>query len=944
MPNKMGDSRLSGYLKLVTPKSNRITGLSQSVKKRWFVLDESSCKLHMFDSQNNMEQLKVIDLSWASLTPHDKEPGIFSIHTGERSYELDAGSQVRRMFWLQQLQKVRRDHCKHRMDLLSSSSDSFSSLKKDFGSMTSLAKISPDSDSNKLKRQPAGRPRSFTATQPNSDDSISFRKAYRGLPMVGMLGRDGSDDSETPPPSEPARFHLDLSPPLGLKKFLQSSFRLPKHSRPPSLPSPNAETCPQCEKMRKQIANIQLDMEALKDGANASEQVIEILRQQVDNLTREKETLIQLLRSDLTEAHIVAILREKDEQLLENDCRMKDLESQVSQIHKMRSQLELYEEILKVKDEAIVSLTNDLHDQQSTSSLHFRQAPEVPVIEKPLFEEGTQTEYDLLEVHRLKEILRAFKMQNTFLNVEVVELSRLLREAALREDVLQLYALLYSPPSRIPVSGFCESGQLSPILTLQSSSVRDGFLLAQASESKLASFIRHCREWEGRFYQTQSKYLSLLSDLHVPAGARNSICKPELISRLLQDVLECQDQLALSRSTMHSGLYDQLGFTRTTMDVAVTRDDPLLMKALSARDRAGELAIDATMETLDPEWRVRWEGFLISMESEGKLMGPSSYPLPNVKLLLRSGIPLEKRRIVWSHLIRARLPGIQEKLESKYYHQLLGTFTGHTRMDPVAKQIELDLVRTLPNNRHYESLDSDGIPRLRRVLLAFSLHHPDIGYCQGLNRVAAIALLFLSEEEAFWCLVHIVEHLLPPEYYSRTLLGAQVDQRVLKELVGEKMPALHHHLERHCVDLSLFTFNWFLCIFVDNIPVRTYLRIWDTFLYEGSKVLFRYALAILRLVEPELLRQTDHMSMFNLLHSYPETLLDASRISQVAFLELNPFPMRHLRALREKHLLAVRAQIEEIEAVRHTFKTEPITVSKALPDPDEDGSDEETFS
>ncbi len=68
------------------------------------------------------------------------------------------------------------------------------------------------------------------------------------------------------------------------------------------------------------------------------------------------------------------------------------------------------------------------------------------------------------------------------------------------------------------------------------------------------------------------------------------------------------------------------------------------------------------------------------------------------------------------------------------------------------------------------------IPKLRRVLVAFSWHNTLVGYCQGLNRLAAIGLLFLDEEDAFWCLVAVVEHLLPQDYYNRTLLGSQSDQ------------------------------------------------------------------------------------------------------------------------------------------------------------------------
>ena len=55
---------------------------------------------------------------------------------------------------------------------------------------------------------------------------------------------------------------------------------------------------------------------------------------------------------------------------------------------------------------------------------------------------------------------------------------------------------------------------------------------------------------------------------------------------------------------------------------------------------------------------------------------------------------------------------------------------------------------------------------------------------QGLNRLVAIALLFLSELDAFWCLVAIVEHILPPEYFTKTLAAAQVDQ-VGKETIDQ---------------------------------------------------------------------------------------------------------------------------------------------------------------
>lgn len=53
---------------------------------------------------------------------------------------------------------------------------------------------------------------------------------------------------------------------------------------------------------------------------------------------------------------------------------------------------------------------------------------------------------------------------------------------------------------------------------------------------------------------------------------------------------------------------------------------------------------------------------------------------------------------------------------------------------------------------------------------------------QGMNFVAGAMLLFMGEEDAFWCLCAIVEDLLPG-YFALDLIAPQVDQLVFKHLV-----------------------------------------------------------------------------------------------------------------------------------------------------------------
>lgn len=57
------------------------------------------------------------------------------------------------------------------------------------------------------------------------------------------------------------------------------------------------------------------------------------------------------------------------------------------------------------------------------------------------------------------------------------------------------------------------------------------------------------------------------------------------------------------------------------------------------------------------------------------------------------------------------------------------------------KTIELDLTRTFPENKHFNSLSSPFMVGLKNILNALSVAFPKMGYCQGLNFIAASILL-----------------------------------------------------------------------------------------------------------------------------------------------------------------------------------------------------------
>jgi len=157
-----------------------------------------------------------------------------------------------------------------------------------------------------------------------------------------------------------------------------------------------------------------------------------------------------------------------------------------------------------------------------------------------------------------------------------------------------------------------------------------------------------------------------------------------------------------------------------------------------------------------------------------------------------------------------------------------------------------------------------GVDELRNVLIAFSWKNPKIGYCQSLNIVCAVLLLYMSEEEAFWLLVTIVEELVP-EYYNKALLGSQVDQNIFHSLVANNFSDIYQHLEKINLPLTLITLPWFMCLFVSYIPWTASLRLLDVFFLEGRQTLFQVGLAIFKLNQKEILQEKDNEKVISLL-------------------------------------------------------------------------------
>ncbi|XP_052430337.1 histone acetyltransferase KAT6B-like [Carassius gibelio] len=209
-----------------------------------------------------------------------------------------------------------------------------------------------------------------------------------------------------------------------------------------------------------------------------------------------------------------------------------------------------------------------------------------------------------------------------------------------------------------------------------------------------------------------------------------------------------------------------------------------------------------------------------------------------VKGQCQKGIPASVRAKGWPLLCGAK--DRKEKNESLY--ERLVKAPDHQGWTDIIKR---DTDRQFPFHEMFQSKDGHGQKDLLEVLKAYTQYRPDEGYCQAQGPVAAVLLMNMPAEEAFWCLVQISELYLPG-YYSPLLEGVLFDAAVLLSILKKQCPAAHKHLQSQGVEPLMFATDWLMCLYSRHLPFDTLLRVWDLFFCYGVRVLFQVAVVLVR--------------------------------------------------------------------------------------------------
>lgn len=266
------------------------------------------------------------------------------------------------------------------------------------------------------------------------------------------------------------------------------------------------------------------------------------------------------------------------------------------------------------------------------------------------------------------------------------------------------------------------------------------------------------------------------------------------------------------------------------------------------------------------------------------------------------GIPQRIRPLAW-RILSGYLPTNLDRREvtlkrkrDEYWDYVEQYF--HTRYDEqhqiTFRQIHIDIPRMCPLIPLFQQKKVQEM--FERVLYIWAIRHPASGYVQGINDlVTPFFIVFLSEfipddtdlgsfdlsllnreqveiveADSFWCVSALLDTI--QDNYTFAQPGIQRKVNDLRELISRVERNLYTHFESNGVEFLQFSFRWMNNLLMREIPLRTTIRLWDTYLSEkdGFSEFHTYVCgAFLRLWSKQLQNEKDFQGIMLKLQSLP---------------------------------------------------------------------------
>ena len=219
-----------------------------------------------------------------------------------------------------------------------------------------------------------------------------------------------------------------------------------------------------------------------------------------------------------------------------------------------------------------------------------------------------------------------------------------------------------------------------------------------------------------------------------------------------------------------------------------------------------------------------------------------------IKERTRKGIPDSLRAFVWQKFAEY----------DKYYIKDLYKNLENEKSNLDYESVILkDLDRTFPQQIHFKTKYGTGQRSLYRVLCSYSKYNKEIGYVQGMGFIAALLLTYMDEEGTFFMMESLMKKYELEGLYKPGFPVLKKIFYVFLNLMKKYLPKIYELFKKNEILPSMYASEWFICVFSRDLKFDVLVRIFDCFLLEKKKILYRFALAFIKNKEKEFLSAKD---------------------------------------------------------------------------------------
>ena len=132
---------------------------------------------------------------------------------------------------------------------------------------------------------------------------------------------------------------------------------------------------------------------------------------------------------------------------------------------------------------------------------------------------------------------------------------------------------------------------------------------------------------------------------------------------------------------------------------------------------------------------------------------------------------------------------------------------------------------------------------------------PEIGYCQGMNFIVGALINFIdSEKISFWIFLSFIDDLELNLLFLKNMPDYSIRIYQLNYYIKKYFPELSNHLKKTQINPDLFFSKWILTIFSSYLPFHILYKVWDVFIIDKWKAIFKFSLIFLFLMQKDLLK------------------------------------------------------------------------------------------